>query len=72
MAAATAIAARKVNRPVRVVLDMRSNMEMFGKRLPYLGTYKVLTHVAPIFQTRTHGVYRKVLYFWILGAFSCW
>ena len=44
MAAATAIAARKVNRPVRVVLDMRSNMEMFGKRLPYLGTYKVLNN----------------------------
>ena len=38
---ATAIAAHKVNRPVRVVLDLRSNMEMFGKRLPYMGKYKV-------------------------------
>jgi xanthine dehydrogenase molybdopterin-binding subunit B len=41
LAAAAAIAANKVHRPVRVVLDMRTNMEMFGKRLPYLGTYKV-------------------------------
>lgn len=42
MAAATALAAFKVNRPVRVVLDLKSNMEMFGKKFPYLGKYKVL------------------------------
>jgi xanthine dehydrogenase/oxidase len=43
VSAAAAIAAHKVNKPVRVVLDLRSNMEMFGKRLPYMGKYKVRT-----------------------------
>ena len=57
MAAATAVAVHKVNRPVRVVLDMRSNMEMFGKRLPYLGEYKVcigLCYVIKIFYKNTN------------------
>ena len=39
--AATAIAAHKVNKPVRLVLDLKTNMEMFGKRFPYMGKYKV-------------------------------
>ncbi len=36
VAAAAAVAADKLDRPVRVVMDFRSNMEMMGKRLPYL------------------------------------
>jgi len=42
IAAATALAANKVNRPVRLVLDLKTNMEMFGKKFPYLGKYKVI------------------------------
>ncbi len=36
MAAACALAADKLDRPVRVVMDLKSNMAMMGKRLPYL------------------------------------
>ncbi len=36
VAAAAAIAADKLDRPVRLIMDLRSNMEMMGKRLPYL------------------------------------
>jgi len=39
-AAACAVAATKLNRPVRLAMDLRSNMEMLGKRLPYLTKYK--------------------------------
>jgi len=41
MATATSLAANKVNKPVRVVLDLKTCMEMFGKKLPFLGKYKV-------------------------------
>ena len=41
VAAGAALAAVKLNRPVRVVLDIETNMEMFGGRLPYLVEYKV-------------------------------
>jgi len=39
-AVACAVAATKLNRPVRLSMDLRSNMEMLGKRLPYLTKYK--------------------------------
>ncbi|XP_037075287.1 LOW QUALITY PROTEIN: indole-3-acetaldehyde oxidase-like [Pollicipes pollicipes] len=40
VAASAALAAVKLNRPVRIVLDIETNMEMFGGRLPYLIQYK--------------------------------
>jgi len=39
-AAACAVAATKLRRPVRLSMDLRSNMEMLGKRLPYMAKYK--------------------------------
>ena len=39
VAAACAVAATKLRRPVRIVMDIRTNMEMLGKRLPYLVQY---------------------------------
>ena len=41
VAASAALAAVKLNRPVRIVLDVETNMEMFGGRLPYLVEYNV-------------------------------
>jgi xanthine dehydrogenase/oxidase len=38
-AAAAAVAAAKVRRPVRLVLDRHTDMAMIGGRHPYLGTY---------------------------------
>ena len=40
VAAAAAIAAAKLNRPVRLIMDLKSNMELMGKRFPYLTKYK--------------------------------
>ena len=40
VAAACAVAAAKLRRPVRMVMDLKTNMEMLGKRLPYLVKYK--------------------------------
>ena len=40
VAASAALAAVKLNRPVRIVLDLEANMEMYGGRLPYLVQYK--------------------------------
>ena len=39
-ATACAVAANKLNRPVRLRMDLRTNMELLGKRLPYLVRYK--------------------------------
>ncbi len=41
VAAACAVAAHVTNQPVRVVLDLETDMQMFGKRLPYLSKYEV-------------------------------
>ena len=41
VAAACAVAAKKFNRPVRHVMDLKTNMEMFGKKMPYMTKYKV-------------------------------
>ncbi|XP_035713400.1 xanthine dehydrogenase/oxidase isoform X1 [Folsomia candida] len=41
VATACAVAAKVTNRPVRVVLDLETNMKMIGKRLPYLAKYEV-------------------------------
>ncbi len=41
VAAGCAVGAYAANRPVRVVLDMETNMQMIGKRLPYLMRYEV-------------------------------
>lgn len=40
VAAACAVAASKLRRPVRMRMDLQTNMEMLGKRLPYLVKYK--------------------------------
>ena len=41
IAGACAVAAKKVRKPVRLILDLQTNMEMFGKRNPYLFRYTV-------------------------------
>jgi len=41
VAAACAVAAEVTGKPVRVVLDLETNMKMIGKRLPYLAKYEV-------------------------------
>ena len=41
IACACAVAAAKMNLPVRVVLDLDTNLKMLGKRLPYLAKYTV-------------------------------
>ncbi|OXA54699.1 Xanthine dehydrogenase [Folsomia candida] len=40
IAGACAVAAHVTNRPVRLILDLETNMKMIGKRLPYLTTYE--------------------------------
>jgi xanthine dehydrogenase/oxidase len=40
-AAAAAVAAKVTGRPVRLVMDLETNMRMIGKRLPYMTTYEV-------------------------------
>jgi xanthine dehydrogenase/oxidase len=37
--AQAAVAARKLNRPIRLLYDRASDMQVVGKRHPYLGTY---------------------------------
>ena len=54
VAASAAVAAVKLNRPVRIVLDVETNMEMYGGRLPYLIEYKVSSG-------RAHGVHGLLL-----------
>ncbi|XP_021954654.1 xanthine dehydrogenase [Folsomia candida] len=41
IATACAVAAQVVNRPVRVALDLETNMKMIGKRNPYLMKYEM-------------------------------
>lgn len=41
IATACAVAAHVTNKPVRIVLDLETNMTMIGKRLPYLLKYEV-------------------------------
>lgn len=41
IACAAAVGAHVARKPVRVVLDLESNMKMIGKRLPYLTKYEV-------------------------------
>jgi xanthine dehydrogenase/oxidase len=41
IAAAAAIAARKVRRPVRLAFDRATDTQLIGKRHPYLGSYQV-------------------------------
>ena len=40
IAAAAAVAAVKLDRPVRLVLDLKSNMEVLGRRHPFMAKYK--------------------------------
>ena len=39
LACAAGIAASKLNCPIRMVMDLKTNMEVFGKRLPFLAKY---------------------------------
>lgn len=41
VATACAVAAHNVRKPVRVVMDLESNMKLIGKRLPYYSKYEV-------------------------------
>ncbi|KAL4224843.1 hypothetical protein ACF0H5_015539 [Mactra antiquata] len=41
IASACAVAAKVLNRPVRLALNFHTNMEMVGKRFPYLAKYQV-------------------------------
>jgi len=41
LASAAAVAANKINKPVRLWVDMEDNMRMFGKRTPYIFDYKI-------------------------------
>ncbi|XP_059474057.1 uncharacterized protein LOC132195836 [Neocloeon triangulifer] len=41
IAAACALAADKLGKPVRIVMNLGSNMEAMGKRLPYVHNYEV-------------------------------
>ena len=41
VAAAAAVAANKLRRPVRLWMNLEDNMRMFGKRNPYLFDYQV-------------------------------
>lgn len=41
VATAAAVAARKLDRPVKVSLDINTNMNMVGKRHPFRCDYKV-------------------------------
>ncbi|KAL5006950.1 hypothetical protein ScPMuIL_015756 [Solemya velum] len=43
VAAGCALAARIMNRPVRMMLNIHDNMEMIGKRIPYYAEYQVTT-----------------------------
>jgi xanthine dehydrogenase/oxidase len=48
IAAACAVAAQTLKKPVRVFLDLETNMSMLGKRLPYIMRYEVrLTYPNP-------------------------
>ena len=40
IAAAAAVATAKLNRPVRLIMDLQSNMEVLGRRHPFLCRYK--------------------------------
>ncbi len=48
VAAAAAVAASALNRPVRMVLDIETNMEAMGKRSPYYFEYSVMTVVVAL------------------------
>ncbi|XP_065336761.1 uncharacterized protein LOC135937537 [Cloeon dipterum] len=41
VAAACALAAHKLGKPVRIVMSLRTNMEAMGKRFPYVHNYEV-------------------------------
>jgi len=42
VAAVAALAAYRLNQPVRLIMDLKSNMELMGKRFPYLTKYQVI------------------------------
>jgi len=41
-ACGAAVAANLLKKPVRIAMDMETNMRMMGKRLPYLMKYEVI------------------------------
>ena len=45
--AVIAICANKLNRPVKIVQDMKSGMETYGKRAPYIIKWKVFDYMTP-------------------------
>lgn len=58
IATACAVGAYISRQPVRIVLDLETNMRMIGKRLPYLTKYEVrllIIILAQLFLARLHG-----------------
>ena len=51
IAAACAVAANKFGHPIRVILDLRTNMEMIGKRQPYNAKYQATVSSDGILKT---------------------
>ncbi|TRY76734.1 hypothetical protein TCAL_11871 [Tigriopus californicus] len=62
IAAACAVAANKVKRSVRLVLDLQTNMALCGKRVPYLFKYNVSVDSENKLQDVTVDVFADVGY----------
>ena len=53
--AAAAVAAYRLRRPVRLILDRDEDMHYTGHRHAFLGTYKVSTHKRSVFACSSGG-----------------
>lgn len=61
LAVACALAAKNLRRPVRTVLDLKTNMELVGKRWPYLVKYNVIFFIFFIFTTFVSWTFNKLI-----------
>ncbi|XP_059083877.1 uncharacterized protein LOC131881124 isoform X2 [Tigriopus californicus] len=60
IATACAVAAEKVRKPVRLTLDLQSNMELLGKRSPYLFEYSASVDESNKLVDVTSNIYADV------------